>query len=202
MVRVPVVTSLRPTAANTQSAYVAFLSGAQGSEDRLFGLVGRLAKLVAYDTLSGSSRVTDTLEDVAQQATIEVWANLPTFKGKSEQFYSWVKRVCRNNCLDGFNKNSKESKLWATFEVEGRENPAVQGGIEFKRGGVTKYQQPRIQTPRKLPGFIQDNDLKICQYIREGYNYERIGEILSITESVVKKRVAAMRKGIASLSKV
>jgi DNA-directed RNA polymerase specialized sigma24 family protein len=187
---------LRPTWVNTQKAYVDYLAGLDGSEDELFGLVGRLAKLVAHDTLADSPRVSETLEDVAQKATIGVWTNLPTFNGVPEQFYSWVRTICIRTALDGFTRGGIESKLRAPFELETGENPAVQGGIECKRNGKTVYVQPRIQTPRELPEFIQGTDLKICQYIREGYNYARIGEILSMTEKAVSRRVAKMRDGV------
>jgi hypothetical protein len=45
-----------------------------------------------------------------------------------------------------------------------------------------------------LPAFIQGVDLQICNYIREGYDYAKIGRVMSMTEMAVKKRIQKMAK--------
>jgi hypothetical protein len=72
------------------------------------------------------------------------------------------------------------------------EHPGIHGSIQFKRNGKVTYQVSRPQFPRELPEFIQGDDLKICQYRREGHSYGRIAEIMSTTENAVKKRIQKM----------
>jgi DNA-directed RNA polymerase specialized sigma24 family protein len=42
-------------------------------------------------------------------------------------------------------------------------------------------------------------DLKICQYIREDFDYEKIGQVLGLTENAVKLRVFKMRTKIQEM---
>jgi hypothetical protein len=79
------------------------------------------------------------------------------------------------------------------------DNPAMHGDVRYKHGGNPAFQESRPQFPRVLPEFIQGDNLKICQYIRENYTYERIAEILCMTVAAVKMRVAWMRKTIEEM---
>jgi hypothetical protein len=87
----------RATWGNVKAAYVRFSNKEGGSEDALYGVISRLAKLVVKGRLSDSPRVTETIEDVAQDATVAVWQKIPDFKGTHGQFYSWAKRICANH---------------------------------------------------------------------------------------------------------
>jgi DNA-directed RNA polymerase specialized sigma24 family protein len=163
------------------------LDGTDGALNHLMGLVGKLSKVIAYETLGDSPRVSETVDDVAQNATIAVLTSLPTFKGKSGQSYKWAKRVIKNDCTDGFQKGMNESEMRVSLEVQNKDGDAMDNPDLYPTETPPQYQ-------RELHPFIQGTDLKICEYIREGYNYARIGEVLSMTEKAVKHRVARMYK--------
>src|ERR1700722_6650393 len=117
-----------------------------------------------------------------RQATIAVLMSLPTFNGKSGKFYKWVKRVIKNHCRDGFNKGISESKARVPFLVENKDGDTMENPELYPTEMPPEHQ-------RELPEFIQGKDLKICEYIREGYDYAKIAQILSMTEKAVKHRV-------------
>ena len=87
----------------------------------------------------------------------------------------------------------------AKKETARNTNPAVGGGDSYKRNGQPEYITDRPQHRRKLPDFIQGDDLKICNYIRERYSYAKIAEIMSMTEAAVTLRIARMRKTIEEM---
>jgi RNA polymerase sigma factor (sigma-70 family) len=188
----PVQSTLRPTWVNIEEAHRMHLDGTDGGLNHLMGLVGKLSKVIAYDTLGDSPRVTETVDDVAQNATIAVLMSLPKFKGQSGQFYKWAKRVIKNECTDGFNKGIKESKVRVPFLLENEDGTVTENPDIYEN-------EFWVEMQRELPEFIQGDNLKICQYIREGFDYEKIALVLSMTEAAVKQRVAGMRKTIEEM---
>lgn len=200
----PVRNIKKATAANVETAYKKYLGREIGSQEELFEVVGRLAYWVCWRQMHTTSQISQTIEDAAQDATLSVWQSIGSFRGQPKQFYSWVKRICLNHGTDGFNKGVSESAKRIPLEMQNEEgdvmeNPAINGGLEFKHNGKVEYRPSRPQARRELPEFIQGIDLDICNYIREGYNYAFIGEVMRMTEKAVELRIARMRKKIEGI---
>ena len=129
-------------------------------------------------------------------ATIYAWQHLKEFRGEPERFYSWLNRICYTASIDGLRSNRRESKSKLPLFVEIEEED---GSVSFEDNPILYAPDDPIAHRRKLPEFITGTDLEICQYIREGYNYAKISEILSLTAPQVEKRVRKMRRKIQAV---
>jgi len=71
-------------------------------------------------------------------------------------------------------------------KLEKVDNPGLRGDVVYKRGGKRVFQDSPLRFRRVLPDFIHGVDLKICNYIREGYNYAKIGPLVGLTDAGVE----------------
>ena len=78
------------------------------------------------------------------------------------------------------------------------ENPLLNQRQDVRRNGSTYLTTPLPQFRRQLPEFITGIDLKICEHIRQGHDYRKIGQLLSMTERAVSRRIARMRQEVAA----
>jgi len=140
-----------------------------------------------------------TEEDVTQIALIRMADALPRFKGTSEDYFYWLQKLIYNAVLDARKGSVKEdSRLAPLFVVnedgEEDEHPGIGGKIAIKRNGKVEYQDAPQEFVRKLPDWIQGDNLMICKLIREGKSFAEIGEALGgMTEAAVTLRVSKMR---------
>jgi DNA-directed RNA polymerase specialized sigma24 family protein len=142
-----------------------------------------------------------TEEDVTQNALMKMCDALPRFEGTSEDYFYWLQRVIYTAVLDARKVSTKEDSRHAPLFVvnedgEEDENPGIGGKIAIKRNGKTEYQDPRPQYSKPLPNFIEGTNLRICQLIQEGHDYDTIGQKLGLSTSAVTMRVSKMRKRI------
>jgi len=178
------------------------------AEQRLFQLVTKVAKAKTGKYLYSCDEVANDADDYAQKIAIKVWEEIATFKGESKSFYPWLHKMCHRAACSAYKEIKKINKMHEPLLVDKEDddgkvyledNPAMHGGVMFKRNGSVTFQQELQQFRRELPAFIQGIDLEICGYIREGHSYERIAEILSMTLAAVKMRIARMRKTIEEM---
>lgn len=186
-----------------ETSYRQYLERLPHSEDKLLKAILEFAgKKITGATfgLKGSN----SAEDYAQEVAIEVWGNLDKFSGNVDSFYPWLHRICYTAGTRAYNNDKGNLDKSAPLFVEDEDgdevdNPVVHGSSGIKRNGKPVLKHTRPVHRRELPEFIQGTDLKICQYIREGYDYSKIGEVLSITEVAVTKRIAKIRKKIEDM---
>jgi RNA polymerase sigma factor (sigma-70 family) len=188
----PPAKALAPNRVNIEAAYRKRLAGTDGAERDFYKIVYRFAKMRVRDKLNDSVEGIQTFEDCAQTATIAVWESIGSYKGQPEGFYSWLRRICGNVGKDGFKKNMREAKGRVPLMVSQEDGTVVENPELYEN-------EFWVEMQRELPEFIQGDNLKICQYIREGFDYEKIAQVLSMTEAAVKQRVAWMRKTIEEM---
>jgi DNA-directed RNA polymerase specialized sigma24 family protein len=166
---------------------------------------GELIKVVtafAKSKVSGDKglwdleEVSDTADDHAQRVALSVWQQLPKFEGEPEQFYHWVNHICCTARKKAFKKTLKyqKARVPVIVEMEGDD-----GDMYKEDNPLIRPQEYPDELRRVLPDFIQGIDLKICNYIREGYDYEKIARVLSMTVDAVTKRVERMFKRNAEM---
>lgn len=189
-----------------ETSYRNYLQGGDGAEGEFFKAVTAFAKSKMTTALFDSSEGTSTVEDKAQDVAVYVWSKLSDFRGEPDAFYPWLNRICYTTGASALNSANDDATKRVEMFVEDEEsgdmedNPEIyQSGISYKRNGKVAYQEPRPQYQRDLPEFIQGTDLYICEYIREGYDYEKIGRILAISEDNVEIRVRRMREKVMEM---
>lgn len=174
-----------------ESAYTKYINKEDGAEGDLFQAVLKFAESKLTSSLYNEDELAVTSEDHAQDVVIKVWEKLPTFVGDTQGFYSWISRICYTHGADAINdsrkQNSKKVPLFTESEDELgllEDNPLI-----YRNNDKVNYIRP-------LPEFIQGVDREICNYIRNGYSYARIGELYGMTEDTVKQRVNRMKKKV------
>jgi DNA-directed RNA polymerase specialized sigma24 family protein len=173
-----------------ENAYRALLD--TNEQDGFYRAVIKFAKGKITTGLWNLPETSSTVDDHAQQVAFNVSQNLHKFKGEPSDFYSWLNKFCYNQKMDACNEANGESAIKAPLFVEFEEGEFEPNPDLYPTELPTEYQ-------RRLPEFIQGLDLKICEYIREGYDYEKVGQVLDLTETAVKLRVFKMRTKIQEM---
>ncbi|WP_263377701.1 RNA polymerase sigma factor [Granulicella paludicola] len=179
--------SLRPTEANIMDAFSNYLSGHPHAEAKLWRLVLFLNLATARAKMTGAGDRSISPEDTAQVATIIAWQSLPSFRGDSSQFYAWAKKIGSRTAAKGLTANLEHNKTHLPLQVEGVDGVLDDNPLLYKKLEDRTF-------ARELPESITGNDRFICLYIREGLTYKGMGNVLGLSESAVKQRVAAMRE--------
>lgn len=179
--------------AKIDKAFASYLAKEEGSEGVLFKAVTEFARGKMTSVLFDMDDLAEGAEDFAQDIVLIVWSKLPSFKGDCSIFYSWLNRICYTHGADAQSSSTKEVSKRVPLQIEGEDgfiddNPAL-------------YRDEPVQYMRKLPDFIQGHDLLICNYIRQGLDYEQIGSTMGLTETAVKERVRYMRTKVRKLQR-
>jgi RNA polymerase sigma-70 factor (ECF subfamily) len=124
-------------------------------------------------------------EDIAQEVFITVYNKLYMYNS-SYKFSNWILQIARNKCIDYIRKYKRvyESNLEDIKELASKEISPEQSA-EFN------------ETKEVVMNFIKelndiDRQLIILRYTQELTFFE-IGEILSMSESAVKRRYYKLR---------
>lgn len=127
----------------------------------------------------------DEANDLMQEALINLWQGLPSFRGDS-QLRSWIWRVCMNTCINHDKKKRRQQDL-PQPEVE----DLLTGNSEDKR--QIQMLHRRI---RKLKPF----DRAIVLLWLEDIPYEEIGKIVGISAKNVSVRLVRIREELKQMS--
>ncbi len=177
-------------------AYQLFLDGDPVGEISFYlGVRNFCLPKIGYN-IKGFPEIYTDADDWAQDVVEGVWKGLAGYRGGVEGIVGWVSSIVRRKESDAFNEALKSRNKFIPIILDGTdaegeitrdENPLLIS--EYMNGQRTVY-------PRKLPDWIQGTDLLICKLIREDLTYKQIGRELGIGESVVKQRIARMKKRI------
>lgn len=121
-------------------------------------------------------------EDAAQDAFVQAWRALASFRGGSA-FSTWLYRIVTNRCLSVLGSAGRSAESLSGTEMDLRPGPeAAALGRERLRtlkAGIAKL-TPEQRAPLVLREF-------------EGLSYEDIGEVLDLTPGAVKGRLHRAR---------
>ncbi len=119
-------------------------------------------------------------EDAAQQAFAQAAIHLPRLR-KSEQFGSWLAAICRNAACDigrarrGLGRGEEQSEQAVEADVDDA-GPAVRVALQ------------RLEPTAREVIYLRFYD---------GLSYERIGEVLGISEQAINGRLRRAKKELA-----
>ena len=135
---------------------------------------------------------TDSREDaleIAQQAFIQAWRKLDTFRQES-QFYSWLYRIARNVAVSRSRKNRLNSNSLEAYSdatgFEATSNAAPSDRIE-RSEQINSVRSALSQIPED---FRQPLVLKEI----DGLSYEEISQLLDIPMGTVRSRIYRARQ--------
>lgn len=126
-------------------------------------------------------------EDVLQEAFVDVFRNLRSFKGEST-VGAWIKSIVVNKCISQLRKRRMQINdlQEASFVAD------VEEEVPYPALEVQKIKNAM----RKLP---QGYKVIFSLYAIEGYDHEEISEILDISVSTSKSQYHRAKKKIRKL---
>ncbi len=120
-------------------------------------------------------------EDAAQEAFVQAWRALPTFRGESS-VATWLYRIVVNRCLNVRRAQKPAEPLAETLEAPAsRPDHIVEARGELE---ALKFAVTRLTPEQRAPFVLRE---------LEGLSYEEIGEVLEISPPAVKGRLHRAR---------
>lgn len=130
-------------------------------------------------------------EDATQEAFISAYNSLGRFRGGS--FKSWLMRIATNACYDELRRRKRRPQTSLEQLTEDNESFAF---LRSPQEGPEGTQQ-RLELVRAIEDCLQTlpDDQRITAVLGdvEGYNYQEIADITSVSLGTVKSRMSRAR---------
>jgi RNA polymerase sigma-70 factor (ECF subfamily) len=136
-------------------------------------------------------------EDAAQDAFINAWRNMATFRGES--FRPWLLRIAANLCRDELRKRNRRpsTSLDSALEAGLPEPPDRERPPE----DLTLNSELRTQLQTALSELPEDQRTAVILCDVEGLDYAEIAVAMSTSLGTVKSRIARGRLKLRELLK-
>jgi len=126
-------------------------------------------------------------EDVLQNAFVEVFRGLNSFKGNST-LGAWIKRIVINNSID----HMKKRKIYFE-EIDDR----IELKEEDEHSTVTQYDVSLVK--HNITLLPDGYRVVFSLYLLEGYDHKEIADILGITEATSKSQYSRAKKKLKEM---
>lgn len=159
-------------------------------DDEAFGLLVKKYQRKMLNLAFGFTQDRETADDLAQEAFIKAYFNLPKFEFKSE-FGTWLYRITINTIKDYLRKKERMSKV----SIQDIEERLLHQPNEVRQKEREKWEEDKRrlihQSIRTLP-----EKYRIIVTLRDvhGLSYENISQILKISPGTVDSRLHRARK--------
>lgn len=134
-------------------------------------------------------------EDVLQEAFLDAFCNLHTFKGQST-FGAWLKQVVVNKAINHLRQRKMQL---VNIEDYGSDDYDFADSEPFDEEGV-EMDVARVQLA--LSALPEGYRVVLSLYLFEGYDHEEIGEILGISESTSRTQYMRGKRKLLEKLKV
>jgi RNA polymerase sigma factor (sigma-70 family) len=148
----------------------------------------RLYSQAMYNVCLRMLRSEADAEDVLQNAFIDVFSHLGTFRFESS-IGAWIKRIVVNNCI-----NFLKKRRLALTELN--ENLA---GKADEVDEPTEYPLSADAVRNAIQLLPDGYRVVFSLYLLEGYDHQEIGEILGISEATSKSQYSRARKKLKEI---
>lgn len=156
-----------------------------------------LYKLYSKSMMNVCMRVVNHVgeaEDVLQEAFLDAFCNLHTFRGQST-FGAWLKQVVVNKAINHLRQRKME-----LVDIEGYgygdDDHDIADTESFDEEGIQMDVERVRRCMEQLPEGYR---IVLSLYLFEGYDHEEIGEILGISESTSRTQYMRGKKKLLEL---
>ncbi len=136
----------------------------------------------------------DALE-VAQQAFIQAWRRLSTFRGESA-FYSWIYRIARNVA----SSHNRRQRL-RTTSLESFTDATGFEPVDARQSAIPDHELEKAEQLQAVQLALQQipEDFRQPLVMKEidGFSYEEIAQVLDIPLGTVRSRIFRARQELA-----
>lgn len=160
-----------------------WVTEAQRGDEQAFARLVRRYRGMAYSAAAGYLRDRDQVQDVAQEAFLEAYVNLPSLK-EPAAFGGWFRQILFRRCVRRVRKSRLSTlPLDAALEVAAREPGPEQCALS------NEFELATWRAIRELPAHEQAT----LHLFMRGLSYAQIGVELEVPISTVKKRLHTAR---------
>lgn len=148
-----------------------------------------------YYVCYGFVRNKEDARELAQEAFVKAYRNLPRFQFRSK-FYSWLSRIASNLCIDWL-RRMKVRKAEAFDEgIAAKDSPGVLSMAHYKNdpGRAAEDAQLRVRLAEAIEELPDQQRQAIILREIDGLAYKEIAEIMEIPEGTVMSRLYYARK--------
>lgn len=164
---------------------VHLVRAAQAGDEKAFEELVRRHQLAAYRLSLRMLASRQDAEDAAQEALVQVWRALGSFRGQSS-FSTWLYRIVANRCLTVLRAGRPQHTL-------DEEQPDPAPGPPERAEAHDRFHA--LKTGILELSHQQRAALVLREF--EGLSYAEIGEVLELSEAAVKGRLHRARLDLA-----
>jgi RNA polymerase sigma factor (sigma-70 family) len=154
---------------------------------------------MVYNTALGILQNAEDAEDVTQDAFIQVFESVGSFKGESK-FSTWVYRITVSKAMDHIRKKKRKKRFAFIQSLYGKNDKPLIDPPDFFHPGVSMENKENAAILFKAVEQLPPNQKSAFVLNKvEGLSYNEIGEVMKITESAVD---ALLHRAKANLKKI
>lgn len=172
---------------------------AQLIKDTLAGQTAAFGQLVCkyqdrlYNAIVHITGSPEDARDVVQDAFVQAFIKLDAFRGSSA-FYTWLYRIAFNVSVSRFRRQRPTVSIEQTREVSGEEP------VDENSPSDRMVQTERAMQVQNALALLSEEHRKILVLREmEGFDYERISEILDVAVGTVRSRLFRARTQMREL---
>jgi RNA polymerase sigma factor (sigma-70 family) len=126
--------------------------------------------------------------EVLNNGFLKVFRNIEKFNAAQGEFYTWIRKIVINSCLDFIRANHNDA-------IHTELGEATNAHISPEAISNIKAAE-LLKLVRKLPPATQ---AVFNLYVIEGYNHKEIGELLRITDGTSKWHLSEARRALQKM---
>jgi RNA polymerase sigma-70 factor (ECF subfamily) len=148
-----------------------------------------------YFLCFGFVRNKEDATDLAQEAFVKAYKNLPRFEFRSK-FYSWLARIASNLCIDWLRRKKVRKSEEFDESVASKDSSGVLSMAHYKNdpGRSVRNAQLRVKLAEAIEALPEQQRQAIVLREIDGLAYRDIAEIMGIPEGTVMSRLYYARK--------
>jgi len=169
----------------------------QGDEAAFKEVVETWQNMV-YNTALGILQNAEDAEDVAQEAFVQAFESIKTFKAESK-FSTWLYRITISKALDHLRRKKRKKRFAYLQSLFGVDSEAIAEKPDFNHPGVALDNKERAAVLFKAINQLPENQkIAFTLHKLEGLSYHEISEVmktsLSSVESLMHRAKTNLRK--------
>ncbi len=137
-------------------------------------------------------------QDAAQEAFLNAWRALPSFKGDSS-FSTWLYRLASNACIDHLRKRKRRSQVEDARSLEDEERPWEPADHQADPALQLERQEARRAVEEGLQSLSDPHRQVLVLRELQGLSYQEIGQALDLDPGTVKSRIARARLALKKI---
>ena len=167
----------------------AFSQLVQANQNRIYTLAVRM---------TGS---TEDGEDLAQEAFLRAWRNLPSFQAESS-FSTWLYKLTSNLCIDFLRREKRRKTAVTTVSLDNDDDDAPPAEVpdhRFTPETELEHKELRTAVEQGLAQLSDEHRAVLVLREVEGLSYTEIAAYLNLEEGTVKSRIARARSSLRKI---